>query len=471
MVRLLLVVVPLVALGGCRTENKAFCENPANAGLQGCPGDASNGGGCGSNNDCKTPSFPVCDLTIDQGTCEPCTSSDRGVCKDTTPRCEKDTCVACVDDAQDCQGGVCLATGGCADASRIIHVTSGSTKMTDCGDTTENACSLTGALMLATTGKDVIKLDDQGPFTASGFTVSNDVTIDARGATLTRADGGPVLTVMGGKSLTLLSGTIQATGKMGDGIKCNGPGSTLIAVDTTIESNDLSGINSDTCTLNLTRVTISNNSQKPGMFSPSVNASKGSITLVQSRIDSNQGGGLKITDAQFTIVGNVFVNNGDTMSQVGGIAISTSATGNRLEFNSISRNNAQQTAPVIGAPGGISCTADSGFTAKDNIIWNNNSYFAANQGIQIQGACLYTYSDIGPNGISTGPTDPNHNQNNDPKFKNEVSDLHLMPTSPLQALQQSDPGASLTGAAAKDIDGEPRVAPADIGADQYYPPQ
>jgi hypothetical protein len=101
--------------------------------------------------------------------------------------------------------------------------------------------------------------------------------------------------------------------------------------------------------------------------------------------------------------------------------------------------------------------------------------FAANQGIQIQGACLYTYSDVGPNGISIGPPDPNHNQNNDPKFKDEVSDLHLTPGSPLQLLQQSDPGTNLSDPkdpAVKDIDGELRVAPVlYIGADQYYPPK
>src|SRR5262249_32663045 len=89
MIRLLLVMVPLVALGGCRTENKAFCEDPANAGVMGCPGDASNGGGCSSNSNCMAD-FPVCDLTINQGTCEQCTSSNPGVCKGTTPRCEND---------------------------------------------------------------------------------------------------------------------------------------------------------------------------------------------------------------------------------------------------------------------------------------------------------------------------------------------------------------------------------------------
>src|SRR5262249_4688248 len=126
MIRLLLVLVPLIALGGCKAENKAFCENPANAGMMGCPGDASNGDGCDSNSDCKAAGFPVCDLTINQGTCEPCTSSNPGVCMGTTPRCEKDACVACVDDVQDCQGGVCLPTGDCADTSRIIHASSSS---------------------------------------------------------------------------------------------------------------------------------------------------------------------------------------------------------------------------------------------------------------------------------------------------------------------------------------------------------
>lgn len=424
-------------------------------------GDASNGGSCGSDGDCKMAGFPACEKTINQGTCEPCTASNRGACAGTTPRCENNACVACVDDVQDCQGGVCLATGDCADTTRIIHATSNSGQTTNCGDTTVNACSLLGALMLATAGKNVIKLDDPGPFLQNGFTVSNDVTIDARGATLRGADTGPVLTVMGGKTLTLLGGIIHGTaGTNGDGIKCSF-GSMLAAVDTRIENNDLSGINADTCILNLTRVTVNNNSQSAGTFVPGINVNKGSITLVQSRIDSNNGGGLSITNAVFQIIGNVFSNNGppgtpNPPSPIGGVFIMTTGNpANRLDFNTITGNHAQ-----AGIGPGLQCTASS-LAVRNNIIYNNND----NAVVQFLGNCQPMYSDLGFTTV-----DINNNTHADPMFG---TDFHLTASSSL--LGKADPNSDLTGIASKDVDGEPRIkrsgAGADIGADQYYPPK
>jgi len=458
MIRLLLLVIPLAVLAGCRTENKAFCEDPNNAGLQGCPGDATNGGGCGSDGECKTPGFPVCVKANDEGICKACSDTNKGACKDTTPRCESNACVACVADAQDCGGGVCLATGDCAAPSRIIHATSNSTKTKDCGDAA-TPCGLTGALMLATAdGKSVIKLDDPGPFTQNGFTVSNDVTIDARGATLTRADPGPVLTVMGGKTLTLLGGTVHGTiGKNGDGIKCMG--SALIAADTKVDNNDLSGINADTCTLTLSRVTINNNSQKSNTFVPGINVMMGSIALAQSRVDSNNGGGLAINGAVFQIVGNVFSNNGppgtpDPPSTIGGISIMTTGNpANRLDFNTITGNHTQ-----AGFTPGLLCAG--GLTVRNNIIYGNNDNLVP----QFGGNCQPAYSDLG-----FVTVDMNNNMHADPMFG---AGFHLSAGSSL--LGMADPNADLSGIASKDIDGQPRIRRpgmgADIGADQYSPP-
>lgn len=458
MVRLLLVVVPFAVLAGCKTENKAFCEDPNNMGQQGCPGDATNGGGCGSDGDCKMAGFPACEKSINQGTCEPCSATNKGVCGGTTPVCENNACVACVDDMQDCGGGVCLATGDCADTSRIIHASSKIVHVPNCGDSTTNPCSLNDALAMANASKNVIKLDDVGPFTQNGFTVSNDVTIDARGATLTRADSGPVLTVMGGKTLTLLGGTLQgAQGGNGSGILCNGATITITtpgsgADQTAITTNEQFGIDATNCTLTVTRAKI----EKSG--STGIRASGGSITLARTWLDANNGGGLDINNgAQFTIVGNVIVNNGTSSGIIGGINIVTNASTNRLEFNSIAENKALATATA-----GIACAAS--FTAKNNIIWSNNSSVANMAGIQASGACGHSYSDIGPAPI-TGPIDMGNNQNIDPKFKDKASDLHLTSMSPLQMLQ-ADPGSSVTDIAAKDIDGDPRAAPVYIGADQ-----
>jgi hypothetical protein len=295
--------------------------------------------------------------------------------------------------------------------------------------------------------------------------VTNDVTIDARvngGGTLSRSDNGPVITVMGGKTLTMLGGIVHGTvNKNGEGIKCSGQGSGLVAVDARIENNDLSGINADMCTVNLTRVTIINNSQKSGTFVPGINVSMGSIGLTQSRIDSNNGGGLSITSATFQIVGNVFSNNGplgvpDPPSTIGGIFIMTTGnSANRLDFNTITGNHAQP-----GNGPGLQCTAGS-LSVRNNIIYNNNDNLAA----QFGGNCQPTYSDLGFVTI-----DVNNNMHADPMFG---AAFHLTETSSL--VGNADPNSDLTGIAEKDIDGEKRSkrsgAGADIGADQYYPPK
>lgn len=464
MIRSLLPVVAIAALAACQTRNPNYC--PDDAGMCGSPGDGSSGGRCSSDSDCKTADFPACDLTVNQ--CKPCTASNPGVCTGTNaPHCDSNACAACVDD-RDCSNGagVCLATGGCALPGQIIHADSTKAGSSDCGDGILPACSLTGALGLVAPGKNVIKLDDVGPFLAEGFMVTNDVTIDARvngGATLSRSNNGPVITVMGGKSFTLLGGIVHGTaGKDSDGINCSGSGSTLVVVDTKVENNDQSGINADTCTLNLTRVTVSNNSKKAGAFAPGIIVNKGSISLAQSRIDSNNGGGLSITNAVFQIVGNVFSNNGppgtaampDPPSPVGGISITAPAnSANRLDFNTITGNHAQ-----AGNGPGLQCTA-GGLNVRNNIIYGNNDNLAS----QFGGNCQPVYSDLGFITIDT-----NNNTHADPMFGTA---FHLTANSAL--LGKADPSSDLTGIAAKDIDGEKRIkrsgAGADIGADQFSP--
>jgi len=459
MLRLLLLVVRIAALAGCQSPNPNYC--PPGSAMCTPDGGSERRPGNHSTAARGMLSSTATAATANQGKCEPCTTSNIGVCAGTTPRCESNACVACADDVQDCKGGVCLATGDCAATSRILHASSTSSKSSGCGDAAM-PCSLAGALGSATADKNVIKLDDVGPFVTNGLTVTADVTVDARvngGAALSRVDGGPIITVMGGKTLTLLGGTIQgAHGGMGSGIVCNG--ATVNVDQMTITGGDHLGIDATNCTVTVTRARIENNMET------GVKASGGSLTLVRTWLDTNSGGGVDVnSNAKFTIVGNVIVNNGTTTGSIGGIGILTNAANNRLEFNSIAENKAQMTAAA-----GITCTANANFTAKNNIIWSNNSFVANMMGIQVSGACGHSYSDIGPAAI-TGPINIGNNQSIDPKFKDKATDLHLMSGNQLQQLQQSDPGSVLTDIAAKDIDGDPRVSPAYIGADQYYPPK
>jgi hypothetical protein len=416
------------------------------------------GGTCKQDTECVQTEFPFCNT--DQGTCAPCYAKEsKNSCPSTAPHCDVDSCTACIDDT-DCPNSVCMLDGSCAGPASVIHVLVNGADQAPCGiPGVANACKLDAALALAASDgtKNVIKLDDNGIYMsgeANNFVVNANVTIDLHGATLIHHMDGPIVTIPSGKNVTLLGGTIMGAHGTGSAIACSGA---KLNVDQTILTmNAQFGIDASNCMLAVTRTRIENNN------STGIRSSGGSITLVNTQLDTNAGGGVDVNSgAQFVIVGNVFVNNGSLNGAIGGIGILTSASNNRLEFNSISKNNAQSTASA-----GVICAASPGFVAKNNIIWSNNSSVAA--GIQVSGNCGHSYSDIGPTAIAAS-IDMGHNQNTDPKFKDEVTELHLTPASPLQLLQQSDPGSDLTGIAAKDIDGEPRAAPVYIGADQYKP--
>jgi hypothetical protein len=438
MPRLAFVVGALVAFAGCQKPNPDFCPSGPNSNGTDCI-DGGTGGPCKTRNDCtSTPGFPVCDTADSGGTCVQCTIDDHTLCTGLTPHCEDRACVGCIDDS-DCGDpgvGVCLPTGGCADPSSIIHaVSTGGSIAPDCG-TASNACTLDTALTVARPSRNVIKLDDAGPYTSgTNYVVDTDATIDlmidARGAVLHRNSiGSAILTINSGKGVTLLGGTIEgATGSSGDGILCNS-NATLAAHGTIITMNEGTGINA------------------PGGCT---------LTLSRSRIVANRDGGVIVTNSKFVIVGNMFLDNGDPDSPNAAVTISTATDAtNLLEFNTIANN--ATTAGIVTA--GVDCKAGAGFTASHNIIWNNAIGGNANTAAQIANNCMHVYSDIGPMAVTgTG------NSNDDPFLS---SDGHLGPGSP--ALQKVELGTDLSGLASRDIDGDPRVAPADIGADQVPRP-
>jgi len=475
MARLVDLVIPLlVMLAACQKESKLYCDQ--NPGQDGCPDPDASGSSrpaCSASPDCKTAELPVCDTTKEGGQCVACTQADHGACGGMTPRCENDSCVACIDDG-DCPSSVCLLNGACADAATVVHaVATGGASTSDCGQPLplgQGACTLEQALSNARgKGPTVIKLDDNATYAPANnnFRVEPDadIVLDLRaGATLTRrsTSDGAVITVNGtgnasGK-LTMLGGTISGGhsggSNPGDGVACtsNGP---LIIDQTRITANDASAINTTSCTATITRAQIDNNNQT-GTLTPAIRISNGSVTLVRSTIQNNRGGGLDIGSATFIVVGNVFAGNGST-GNVGGITINTEETGNRLEFNSIAENKSQS---LVAA--GLSCAAGPDFVAANNIIWNNNSALTATS-IQVSG-CRQRYSDIGPTTFSNA-LDAGNNKNTNPMFVNATSDLHLTAASPLSDLA-ADSQASITGVASLDIDGNLRSVPATMGADQ-----
>jgi len=469
MPRLAFVVVALAvtaaATAGCKTDNPNSCELAANAGKPDCTMIDSGQpvmDKCKAAPDCaSTPATPACDTLKEGGTCVQCTAGDLRVCAATatTPRCENDMCVACVDDA-DCGGtGVCLLDGSCAVVDNIIHATPAGSSDDDCGTLTK-PCGLTKAVAVATSQKNIIKLDSDGTYNADNVTITKTVTIDARGATaggaiIKRSNNGPILTITGGAT-TILGGMVQGSvNGNADGIVCTSnasPTTSITIVGSVITGNERSAINSDTCALNIVKTTISSNSHRQNQYSPAITSSNGSLTVSQSLFTMNQGGAISVSNgATFTIVGNVFSINGDGAGPLGGMSLVTTSTSNRLEFNTIVNNVVQLGA---SAPG-VHCLSTD-FVARNNIIWGN----VGAAGIQVDGNCKHDYSDIQQTLLPANDNGNNLTPSQDPLFN---ADFSVQATSPVRG--RADPGSSLTGIASHDIAGKPRTAvPSDIGA-------
>jgi len=423
----LVLLTVSIAVFGCKEVDPAYCESPVHAGAAVCLDAASGGGPCKSNNNCTDKAnFPVCDLMDNGGTCVLCTADDHMACTGVTPTCPNHACVACANDSDCGTNGLCLPTGACAASDSIIHVSAGGTSAGSCGAKTQ-PCSLANALGVVDAMRNVIKLDDPGPYTNNGtsnFNVTANVTIAAGNAVLHRnVDGQPILSISDNTSATILGGIIEgATATNGDGIRC-GTNSTLGVYGTIIRLNDTFGIDAAGCS---------------------------TVMLSRAQILSNKRGGVNSVNGRFAIVGNVFANNGDNLNPNSAVKISTGSDPmNRLEFNTIANNLAQ-----AGVNAGLDCIAGTGFTAHNNIIWNNAG------GVQISGICIHSYSDIGP---LTTLVPGSGNRKDDPMLGG-TGMWHLGTGSP--AIRGADRQADLTGIAAKDIDGDLRTAPADMGADQ-----
>jgi hypothetical protein len=236
----------------------------------------------------------------------------------------------------------------------------------------------------------------------------------------------------------------------------------------TIRDGEMSGISMNNGQLTCTRCTITANTGR------GIDASmKGVVTLLQSTISFNTGGGVRIQDdVTYRIVNDIFFNNGRAGTNAAGalFILTNPRTGiptDQLDFNSFRKNKG---GPLTTSPQGISCTSGTPLKASNNVIWGNGDTPQTQNQVNTDGQCNWSYSDIGPVALAT-PT----NLNQDPKFVDDsdaVGDLHLKSDSPLQGA--ADPASALDGLTAKDIDGEVRTTRgsgkgADIGADQYYP--
>jgi hypothetical protein len=386
--------------------------------------DAGGVANCTNDGECFAPTG-VCDLGATM-TCVECTISKPDVCTGTKSVCVSNQCQKCTAHAQCALSNVCLPDGSCANEAQVAYVQAGGVG---------NMCTKTEPCGTLDVG-----LKASMPFVK----INTGTVADSK------------TTTIDGKTVTVFAEPGAKLDRMGDGnileVKSNGADVQIFDLEITggtgVGDAAISLPNGGAPKLTLTRVKIDGN-QGVGIL-----AAAGTLTLAQSTVSGNTGGGISVTStAQFVIVDNIFASNGSGASTVGGVNISTiqSAT-NRLDFNSFSKNLTQDSTGSA-----IQCTAGA-FAARNNVMSGNGTL--TNQE-QVGGSCTHMYSIVRPGTLPVGTG----NKADDPLFKNTaMGDLHILPGSP--AAGAADPGSDLTGVAARDIDGDVRMNPADIGADE-----
>lgn len=408
-----------------------------------CPDRPNHYCACKADTDCAAPTA-VCAVAT-TNTCVECTPESAAACTGSKPVCGGDNaCRGCAAHADCAASAACLPDGACAAEPDVAYVSPTGTDNNQCS----KAMPCTKVAKALATMRPYVKFSG----TTDEATVVDNRTVTflaEPGAKLTRTNNGILLEVKNGARLDVYDLEITgASGASGIGISLPiGTTSTLRLERAKVTNNAGGGVVAAGASVRASQSTISGNSAG-GML-----LTGGSSSIVRSAISGNAGGGISISNGTFEIVNNFFFANGGQATTVGGLSITTTQNvANRLEFNSFNKN---QTQDGIGP--GIQCVAGT-FTARNNILSGNGTL---TQTTQYGGTCQHAYSIFTPGTLPGGMG----NAASDPLFLNTTTgNLHVAAASPVRGM--ADPASALSGPAGVDIDGEARVSPADIGADE-----
>ena len=426
MSRLCIVTLSLMtAMAACHQDNPSYCDDRAYDNCVNRPGEFP----CSEKADCAgQEGKPACsELSEATGTgiCVQCTAMDSAACLGATPLCGADNLCRGCGKHTDCASTACLPDGSCAAETMVAYVAAtgagtACTKAAPCGTLTAAIAKAQAYVKVAASGAAI---------TDTQVTIIDNkaVTILAdEGAKVDRSnDGGAVLKVQGTADVKIFDLEITgASGGGGNGIDVDASGTPKLA---------------------LTRVKITAN-QGLGL-----SAQGGAVTISQSTISGNIGGGISITGATFDITNNFIYRNGNpSTSSIGGLFVRPMGQ-SRLERNTIVDNQADAGSATAG---GAFCDVP-GFIAAGNIIFRNVGGPAAN--VQTFGSCTYGNSFVM---AGASPVDDSLSfvHSNTQPF-----DYHLTATSPTTV---RDSGGACTGI---DVDGDarPQGAACDLGADEY----
>jgi hypothetical protein len=183
----------------------------------------------------------------------------------------------------------------------------------------------------------------------------------------------------------------------------------------------------------------------------------GTLTVRNSRIDTNQGGGISVDGGgtKYTITNNFIVVNGldfGTPSLFGGVELNTNTMGNKLQFNTIAFNRSGG-----GRAAGADCAgADS--MAVGNIIYANQTTGPdLSENAQKRGNCVYSSNLVSGANVGVAP----HLGMEAPM--GTPASYKLTTMSPMQVVDVLTTGCPMT-----DFEGQTRPSGAgcELGADE-----
>lgn len=446
---------------------------------------------CGANDECS--SGEVCDLAthtcVDMGgnpdAGAACSTNEQ--CAASTPICGTDgACRTCALD-DECASGVCRPDGACEAAANVLYVAPNGIAAGQCPSM--QPCELTYARSLVTATRSSLRVSDGTYSLPSSFTVAlplaSIAVVGGRNAVFERANSGPSFSIGSGSELALRgvtlhrglecnTGTVKVVrvgfntpgvevrpwlllsncmaslvdsdleGAQGDAIS-SANGGTLDLVGTRISGGTAAGVKMGAGSLSIARSTIFQNA---GI---GVDTGAQQVIIRRSMLFSNRMGGISAVGGVFDVTNNYVYRNGNANDATfGGMRLDSIVAGNRVEHNTVIRNDMDVNAMPVYA-GGIFCRG--GGTSANNLIANNFRGNESYPNAQTGGTCTFT-------GSLAQASDTNLN------FVRPIAepfDYHLANT------QSAAANAGVVGSPplTEDFDGDPRTdGMPDLGADE-----
>lgn len=393
-------VLALLALAGCVEvrQREAPSGEPSCLADAECPAEAA-----------------VCDLATSR--CVQCLPERAEACAGTSPVCgEALACRGCSAHSE-CASSLCLPDGSCAAEADIAYAEARATGMT-CSKAAP--CALISQAVAR--GKPYVKAS--GEFVESnGLTLGNQAVkiFGASGASLRSGRDAFVVRVIGNPGVELHG--LAISGGKESGIDLNG---TLAVIGCLIDGNSGVGISA------------------PG----------GVLRVERSILSNNTLGGISASNGtKLTLLHNVIVQNGRAAAgvvSVGGVMISSSATGGRLEWNTIAFNQSSGQSR-----GGATCSRQT-IESIGNVLFHNSEL---NNGSLVTSLATQAAAD----GCITARDKVVATDASNLGFTSVTAplDFHLLPSSPLIDAA----GGNCDGL---DLDGQPRPqgGACDYGADE-----